>query len=109
MSRVLKLIAVLAVLAVITSVSAQPAYASASEDPIIGGDDRSGHEVVDECTGPVGGGEGDPDTVGGGYGAQSGESDLGGILGGPYGGLGDIEVIIEDFIRYMLTQFIPVP
>jgi len=109
MSRVLKLIGVLMVIAVMSTVSIQPAYATVDEEPIAVGEESNGQDVIQNCNGPVGGGEGDPDTVGGGYGAQSGESDLGGILGGPLGGLGETDDFIEELIRFMLTQFIPVP
>lgn len=109
MSRVLKVMAVLVVLTMMSSVSVQTAYAVDDNYPTIAGDVENGPDVMEGCTEPIGGGEGDPDTVGGGYGAQSGDSDLSDFLGGIIGGLTDTGATIEAYINYMLMQFIPVP
>lgn len=111
MSRVFKVMVILVALSLVTTVAVQPAQASAEGIPIIqdgalGSDD--GNEVFDTTGDPGQGGEGDPDSVGGGYGARAGDSDLAGLLSGLFGFDSD-SMTFEEFISLMMLQFMPAP
>lgn len=110
MFRVFKVMVILVALPLLMAVSVQPADAVTSENPVY----QSGTEIPDphpvdaETTGgPVGSGEGDPDEVGGGYGAAAGEGDLDGLFGGLFGFSDDMT--FEEFIYLMMLKFMPTP
>ena len=111
MSRVFKVMVMLVALSLVTADAIQPAQASvngvpALQDNPLGNDD--GDEVYDTTGDPVQGGEGDPDSVGGGYGARAGDSDLFGLLSGLFGPDSD-SMTFEEFIFLMMLQFMPTP
>lgn len=111
MFRVFKVMAILVVLPLCLAVSAQPAYAVNGDNPVY----QSGTEYPDiqpddvvGTGGPEDDGEGDPDEVGGGYGATVSDGDLDGLFGGLNGHhIGGRT--FEEFVYFMLQQFIPIP
>lgn len=113
MSRVLRVMVMLAFLTLAVAVSAQPAHASNVGNPEFYQDgttmdDSGGQEEFDATGEPTEGGEGDPDSVGGGYGARAGDSILGGLMGGLFG-FGIEDLTFEEYIHLMLQQFVPLP
>lgn len=114
MSRVIKVMVLLVTMSLVAAVSLQPSAAFAGELPVYqdtntGGDD--GDQAIGTCGDPTDTGEGDPDSVGGGYGAHAGSTDLSGLFDGLFGAGDDDRDVktIEEFIRLMLQQFMPKP
>ena len=109
MSRVLKVMVILMTLSFVGAIAVQPALAGASDIPVAGEDDSvgggEGSDVMDMCGDPSDNGEGDPDTVGGGYGAHPGENGPGGLLEGLLGVGGDSGLTFEEFIYLLMLEF----
>jgi len=113
MFRVLKVMAILVALSLVSAVAVQPAYATSDGVPALQ-DNTAGSDDGNQTFGNSGDpgdndtGEGDPDSVGGGYGARTGDSDLTGLLGGLFGS-GNDDMTFEEFIYLMMLQFMPNP
>ena len=111
MIRVFKVLVILMALSLVSAVAVQPTAAFAGDIPIIqnnsNGDD-SGPDTLVLCGDPGGNGEGDPDSVGGGYGAQSSDSDNSGLIGG-FISYNCQDLTFEEFVYLILLQFMPTP
>jgi hypothetical protein len=114
MSRVFKVMVLLVALSLVSAVALQPATAYAGDVHVYqdanNTNDGDGSDTAGICGDPDDTGEGDPDSVGGGYGAHSGDNDLSGLLDGLFNSGDDDDArLIHDFIRFMLQQFMPNP
>ena len=113
MSRVFKVMVLLVALSLVSAVALQPATAYAGDVPVYQdsstSNDGDGSNTAGTCGDPTDTGEGDPDSVGGGYGAHSGDTDLSGLLDGLFGDDPDEARTIHEFIKYLLQQFMPNP
>ena len=111
MTRVTQGTIMLVALVLLTVVSAQPAHASLGGLPILEDgttvQQNTEDDVFGSLGGPTDGGEGDPDSVGGGYGARAGESDLTNLFGGFLGD--DDPMDFSQFIYLMMLQFMLMP
>jgi len=113
MTRVLKVMAILVALSLVSAVSLQPATAYAGDVPAFqensgSSDDDSGFTEWEVTGDPGESGEGDPDVAGDGFGARSDNSDFLGFLGDLLGA-GPGQMTVEEFICYLMLQFMPTP
>lgn len=114
MFRVKNVMVLLVALSLVTAVAVQPAAASVGDQPVSqdGPGNRQGHgtETIITFGDPGAAGEGDPDSVGGGYGARVGDSEIFGTLSDIFSGAKDADdVTFEEIIRMLLEKFVPNP
>lgn len=114
MFRVKNVMVPLVALSLMAAFAVQPATAAVGDLPTTqdepGQRPGEGTTTFVTCGDPGTSGEGDPDSVGGGYGARLDDSAIFGLFNTVPGGPADAEEIaFQEFMRMLIEKFVPNP